>query len=123
MTKKSAAPKNTVERPFKTDYAGVWCGHCLTPENAIAAALTRVLAGAGKCTITDLRTGEDIARLRRLKGDTGVEVKTRDALMAEMAERMRKRSIAMKKRLAEKRAAEKRAAEKAARPRPSDAAA
>lgn len=117
-TKKSAPRRSTIERPFRTDYSGMWNGHCLTPENAIAAALTRVLAGAGKCTITDLRTGEDIARLRRLKGDTGVEVKTRDALMAEMAERMRKRSVAMKKRLAEKRAAAK-----AARPRPSDAAA
>lgn len=31
------------ERPFTTDYAGAWKGHCLTREGAIKAAVKHVV--------------------------------------------------------------------------------
>lgn len=114
MSKPKKKPSGaTLARPFETNYTGLWNGYCTTPENAIAAALNRVLAGAGKCTITNLATGETVARLRRREGThAGVEVLTPDAILAQMAVRMRKRAEAMKRKLAEKRAAEKAAKEK-----------
>jgi hypothetical protein len=61
--RKTKKPAVTVERPFETDYAGLWKGHCKTRESAITAAQRRVVYGAGKCTITDMRTGEVVARI------------------------------------------------------------
>lgn len=55
--------KQTVERPFENDYAGLWKGHCKTRESAIDAAERRIVRGAGKCTITDKRTGVVVARI------------------------------------------------------------
>lgn len=51
-------------RPFETDYAGVWRGHCKTREGAIIAAIKHIVRdGYFKCTITDRRTEEIIARV------------------------------------------------------------
>jgi hypothetical protein len=52
-------------RRFKTDYASAWCGHCKTRENAIIAAAKHLVRdGYTACTITDVETGRDVARLR-----------------------------------------------------------
>lgn len=57
--------KNTVVRPFQTDYAGAWKGHCLTRENAIIAAAKHIVRdGYTRATITNLVTGENVARIR-----------------------------------------------------------
>lgn len=50
-------------RPFETDYAGMWRGHCKTRESAIQVAIKNVVHGHSKCTITDITTGETIARI------------------------------------------------------------
>jgi hypothetical protein len=52
-------------RPFETDYAGIWRGHCKTRESAIIAAMRHVVHDCcTRATITDTRTGETIARIR-----------------------------------------------------------
>lgn len=74
-------PKITTERPFKTDYAGAWCGHCKTRESAISAAIKHILYdGYSKCTITDLRTGHDVARLMISLDRKSVHIKTETQL-------------------------------------------
>lgn len=51
-------------RPFKTDYAGAWSGHCLTRESAIVAAVKHVVKdGYSRATITDKRSNQDVARV------------------------------------------------------------
>lgn len=57
-------PKVTTERPFRTDYAGSWFGHCKTRESAIAAAIKHILYdGYSRATITDVRNGKTVARV------------------------------------------------------------
>jgi diaminopimelate epimerase len=52
-------------RPFQTDYAGAWRGHCKTRESALRAAVRHVVDdGYSRATVTDVRTGEDVARVR-----------------------------------------------------------
>lgn len=52
-------------RPFKNDYAGIWAGHCSTRESALVAAMKHVIRDCcTRATITDTRTGEDVARIR-----------------------------------------------------------
>lgn len=49
-------------RPFETDYAGAWKGHCKTRESAIIAAMRHVVQdGYTRATITDARTGVVVA--------------------------------------------------------------
>jgi len=57
--------KNTGSpRPFQTDYAGAWRGHCKTRESAIIAAAKHLVNdGYARATITNLNNGHDIARL------------------------------------------------------------
>lgn len=51
-------------RPFETDYAGWWRGHCKTLESAIVAAVRHVVNdGYSRCTITNKETGEIVARV------------------------------------------------------------
>lgn len=51
-------------RPFETDYAGAWRGHAGTREGAILAAMRHVVRdGYARCTVTDKRTGEVVARV------------------------------------------------------------
>lgn len=51
-------------RPFETDYAGWWRGHCKTLESAIVAAMRHVVNdGYTRCTITNKDTGEVVARV------------------------------------------------------------
>lgn len=58
-----------MKRPFETDYAGAWRGHAATREGAILAAMRHVVRdGYTRCTITDKRTGEVVARVR-ISGD------------------------------------------------------
>ena len=58
-----------MKRPFETDYAGAWRGHAVTREGAIMAAMRHVVRdGYTRCTITDKRTGEVVARVR-ISGD------------------------------------------------------
>lgn len=46
-------PKNTVERPYETDYSGAWPGHAKTLEGAIIAAHKRLVHGQyRRCTVT-----------------------------------------------------------------------
>lgn len=74
-------PKTTIERPFRTDYAGAWCGHCKTRESAIAAAIRHVLYdGYSRATITDVRTGKDIARVVVNSDRKGVRIYTESQL-------------------------------------------
>lgn len=52
-------------RPFQTDYAGAWRGHCKTRESAIIAAAKHIVNdGYTRATITNLDTGQDVARIR-----------------------------------------------------------
>lgn len=52
-------------RPFETDYAGVWRGHCLSRENAILAAMRHIVQDDyTSCTITDKRNATVVARVR-----------------------------------------------------------
>lgn len=54
----------TVARPFRTDYAGAWVGHCKSRENAVNAAIKHLTKdGYTRCTITDLETGKDVVRI------------------------------------------------------------
>lgn len=51
-------------RPFKTDYAGAFSGHCKTRESATESATRHILRdGYKRATITDVRTGEDVVRI------------------------------------------------------------
>lgn len=51
-------------RPFETDYAGWWRGHCKTLESAIVAATRKVVYdGFSRCTITNKETGQIVARV------------------------------------------------------------
>ena len=69
--------KPTIARPFQTDYAGAWPGHCKTRESAMNAAFKHITDdGYSRATITDLRTGQDVARLRRSKDGRHVTVET-----------------------------------------------
>lgn len=55
----------TILRPFETDYAGAWRGHCKTRESAIMAAMRHCVMDAyTRATITDVRNGEIVARVR-----------------------------------------------------------
>ena len=52
-------------RPYETDYAGAWRGHCASRESAILAAMRHIVRdGYSRATITDKRDGTVIARLR-----------------------------------------------------------
>jgi hypothetical protein len=52
-------------RPFQTDYAGAWRGHCKTRESAIIAAAKHLVNdGYSRATVTNIDTNQDIARLR-----------------------------------------------------------
>lgn len=54
-----------VTRPYETDYAGLWRGHCKTRESAILAAMKHVVTdGYTRATITDTTTGTVVARVR-----------------------------------------------------------
>jgi len=57
--------KNTGSpRPFQTDYAGAWRGHCKTRESAIIAAAKHLVNdGYTRATVTNIDTGQDVARL------------------------------------------------------------
>ena len=60
-------------RPYKTDYAGAWCGHCLTRESAVIAAVKHMLTHySNRCTITGPEG--DVARLRRHHNNRGVDI-------------------------------------------------
>ena len=62
-------------RPFRTDYAGSWFGHCKSRESAIQAAIKHILYdGYSRCTIIDLRTNKDVARVRMSKDKKRAEV-------------------------------------------------
>lgn len=55
-------------RRYRTDYAGVWHGHCKTRESAIVAAVRKVINDQySSATITDRETDVDIARVRQSK--------------------------------------------------------
>lgn len=70
-------------RPFETDYAGAWKGHCKTRESAIMAAMRHVVMDAyTSATITDVRAGTIVARVR-LSDD-------RKSAMVETAKPLRK---------------------------------
>jgi hypothetical protein len=58
-------PKPTLSaRPFETDYAGAWRGHCKTRESAIRAAIRHILDDYyTACTVTG-PGGEHVARIR-----------------------------------------------------------
>jgi len=61
-TEKVVRKRLVSNRPFKTDYAGAWCGSCKTRESALIAAARHIVRdGYTTCTITDTRTGEDVA--------------------------------------------------------------
>lgn len=63
--KKHRKPKPVIARPFQTDYAGAWRGHCKTRESAMIAAVKHVVNdGYTRATVTDLRNGQDVARIR-----------------------------------------------------------
>lgn len=63
--KKKSTPVYSGVRPFETDYAGAWRGRCITRENAINAAMRHVVSdGYSRATITDLRTGDVVARVK-----------------------------------------------------------
>lgn len=54
-----------MKRPFETDYAGTWRGYCCTRESAVLAAMLHIVRdGYSRCTITDRRAGEVVARVR-----------------------------------------------------------
>ncbi len=58
-------PKASLERPFLTNYAGAWPGRCKTRESAMVAAVKHIVNdGYNRATITDMRTGQDVARIR-----------------------------------------------------------
>lgn len=61
--RRKTKPAVTLPRPFTTDYAGAWQGHCKTRESAIRAAVRHILEdGYVACTITN---GADyVARVR-----------------------------------------------------------
>lgn len=64
-------------RPFQTDYAGAWRGHCKTRESALNAAFKHIVSDCyTTATITDSRTGQDVARLRRSSDGRSVTVET-----------------------------------------------
>lgn len=51
-------------RPFQTDYAAAWRGHCKTRESAINAAVKHIVNdGYTRATITDMNSGQDVARV------------------------------------------------------------
>lgn len=51
--RRKTKPAVTLARPFTTDYAGAWQGHCKTRESAIRAAVRHILEdGYTACTIT-----------------------------------------------------------------------
>ena len=58
--------KNTGSpRPFQTDYAGAWRGHCKTLESAIIAATKHIVRDCySRATITNIDTQQDVARIR-----------------------------------------------------------
>lgn len=65
MKKKPRVVQATSPRPFQTDYAGAWRGHCKTRESAIIAAAKHLVNdGYTRATVTNLNNGQDIARLR-----------------------------------------------------------
>lgn len=54
----------STSRPFKTDYAGAFSGHCKTREGAIMAAMKHIVKdGYSRATITDTETDTDVARV------------------------------------------------------------
>lgn len=60
-------------RPYVTDYAGAWRGHCKTRESAIIAAVKHMLTHcSNRCTI--IGPEGDVARLRRHSDNRGVEI-------------------------------------------------
>ena len=68
-------------RPFETDYAGAFRGHCKTREGAILAAMRHVLSdGYSRATVTDKRTGLVVARVSLSKDRKRVEVVTERAV-------------------------------------------
>lgn len=56
-------PKPTPSvRPFETDYAGAWKGHCKTRAGAVKAAIRHLMDdGYSSCTITE--NGAKVARM------------------------------------------------------------
>lgn len=59
---------NDFVRRYRTDYAGVWHGHCKTRESAIVAAVKHVINDHySSATVTDRETDVDIARVRLSK--------------------------------------------------------
>ena len=60
-----ASPRTASSRPFETDYAGSWRGHCKTRESAAMAATRHMVCGGySRCTITNKATDSPVARLR-----------------------------------------------------------
>lgn len=54
-----------MSRPFQTDYAGWFPGRCKSRESAVQAAVKHIVTdGYSRCTITDTRSGEVVARVR-----------------------------------------------------------
>jgi hypothetical protein len=63
-TKKTTINKPQFTRPFETDYAGAWKGHCKSRESAILAAMLHVVRdGYSRATITNKETTEVVARV------------------------------------------------------------
>jgi len=57
-------PTTTIARPYETDYAGAWRGHCNTRESAIMAAMRHLVTdGYTRATVTNRQTGAVVARL------------------------------------------------------------
>lgn len=55
----------TQSRPFETDYAGAWKGHCLTRESALIAAMKHIVQdGYSRATITSKDTNTVVARVQ-----------------------------------------------------------
>jgi len=64
----SKSPKNTVERPFVTEYAGSGKGHCISRESALIAGYKHMVEGQySRCTITNKPLDKDVARLHMSK--------------------------------------------------------
>ncbi len=78
--KKLKAPVQDFIRPFNTDYAGAWNGSCKTRETALIAAVKHIVNdGYSKATITDKRTGKDVARVSLDKGRRSATIDVLDA--------------------------------------------
>lgn len=65
-------------RPFRTSYAGVGkTGACGSRETAVNAAIGHIMSdGYSRCTVTDMRTNEDVAWLALSRDKKSVRVTT-----------------------------------------------